>query len=85
MVIWTMMSKRGGDEKCYQNLLEDIILMNGQNVENKVFIEKQNQQDTYVHIFIFKRKFIIGIVSHSYGGGKFTICYLQVGEEKPMM
>ena len=85
MVIWTMMSQRGGDEKSYQKLLEDIILMGGQNGENKVFIEKQNQQDTYVYIFIFKRKFIIGIGSHNYGGGKFTICYLQVGEEKPMM
>ena len=85
MVIWTMMSQRGGDEKSYQKLLEDIILMGGQNGESKVFIEKQNQQDTYVYIFIFKRKFIIGIGSHNYGGGKFTICYLQVGEEKPMM
>ena len=43
MVIWTMMSQRGGDEKCYQKLLEDIILMGGQNGESKVFIEKQNQ------------------------------------------
>lgn len=77
MVIWTMMSKRGGDEKCYQKLLEDIILMSGQNGENKVFIEKPNQQVTYVHIFIFKRKCIIGIVSHNYGGGKFAICKLE--------
>lgn len=85
MVIWTMLSQREGYEKCYQKLLEDIILIGGRNGESKVFIEKQNQQDTYVCIFIFKRKFIIGIGSHDYGGGKFTICYLQVGEQKPMM
>ena len=79
------MSQKGGDEKCYQKLLEDIILMGGQNGESKVYREKQDQQDTYVYLFKFKRKFVIGIGSHSYGGGRFTICYLQVGEEKPML
>lgn len=37
------MSQKGGDEKCYQKLLEDIILMGGQNGESKVFREKQDQ------------------------------------------
>lgn len=26
-MIWTMMSQKGGNEKCYQKSLEDIILM----------------------------------------------------------